>query len=53
MARRKRISFVAKRSVVKPVRVKFYTRSGGKVAFTAKRKVVKPVRVQFYAKKKR
>jgi hypothetical protein len=53
MPARKRVSFIARRSVAKPVRVKFYTRSGGRVAFTARRKVVKPVRVQFYAKKKR
>jgi hypothetical protein len=53
MATRKKVSFIARKKIVKPVRVKFYTRSGGRVAFTAKKKVVKPVRVQFYAKKKR
>ena len=50
---RKKISFIAKKSLVKPVKVKFYTGSGEKVSFTAKKKVVKPVKVEFYAKRKK
>jgi len=50
---RKKVSFVAKKKVVKPVKVKFYTRSGEKVSFTAKKKIVKPVKVEFYAKRKK
>jgi len=53
MSARKKVSFVARKQVAKPVRVKFYTRGGEKVAFTAKKKVVKPVKVEFYAKKKK
>jgi len=52
-SRREKISFVASKKVVKPVKVKFYTRTGGKVSFTAKRKIVKPVKVEFYAKRKK
>lgn len=51
--KREKVSFVAKKKIVKPVKVGFYTRSGEKVSFTAKKKVVKPVKVQFYAKKKK
>lgn len=50
---RKKVSFVARKQVAKPVRVKFYTRSGQKVSFAAKKKAVKPVKVQFYAKRKK
>jgi len=50
---RKKVSFVATKKVVKPVKVKFYTRRGEKVSFTAKKKVAKPVKVAFYAKKKK
>jgi hypothetical protein len=53
MTRRTKISFVAKKKVAKPVRVKFYTRSGQKVSFAAKKKVVRPVKVEFYAKRKK
>ena len=51
--RRKKVSFVASKKVVKPVKVKFYTRTGQKVSFTAKKKVIKPVKVKFYAKRKK
>ena len=53
MTTRKKVSFVARKQVAKPVRVKFYTRSGRKVSFPAKKKVVRPVRVEFYAKRKK
>jgi len=52
-AGRKKVSFIAHKKVVKPVRVKFYTRVGGKVSFVAKKKMVKPVRVKFYVRKKK
>ena len=50
---RKKVSFIADKKVVKPVRVKFYTGKGKKVTFVAKKKVVKPVKVEFYAKRKK
>ena len=50
---RQKVSFTAKKKVVKPARVKFYTRSGERVSFIAKKKVVKPVKVKFYARKKK
>lgn len=52
-SRRKTVSFIAKKKVSKPVKVKFYTKTGEKVSFAAKKKVTKPVKVEFYAKKKR
>lgn len=51
--RRKKISFIADKKVVKPVKVKFYTGKGKKVSFVAKKKMVKPVKVEFYAKRKK
>ncbi len=52
-SRRKRVSFIANKKIVKPVRVKFYTRNGKEVSFIAKKKVVKPIKVEFYAKEKK
>ncbi len=51
--RKQKVSFIAKKKVSKPVKVKFYTKAGKTVSFTAKKKVTKPVRVKFYAKKKK
>lgn len=51
--RRKRVSFIAKKKVIKPIKVKFYTRKGGRVSFIAKKKVVKPVKVEFYVRRKK
>lgn len=51
--RRKTVSFTAKKTVKKPVRVKFTTKKGKKVSFAATKKVTKPVRVKFSVKKKR
>ena len=54
MAKRaKKVSFIAKKKVGKPVKVDFYTKKGEKVTFIAKKKVTKPVRVSFYAKTKK
>lgn len=50
---RAKVSFIAKKKVTKPVKVKFYTKTGKKVSFAAKKKVTKPVEVKFYAKKKK
>ena len=50
--KKRRISFKAKKTVHKPVRVKFVTSSGKLVEFTRKKKMKKPVRVTFYAKKR-
>lgn len=52
-AKKEKVSFVARKKVTKPVRVKFYTRAGEKVSFTAKKKIAKPVKVEFYARKKK
>jgi len=51
--RRKKISFIAKKQVSKPVKVEFYTKTGRKVSFKGHQKVSKPVKVEFYAKKKK
>ena len=51
--RRKKVSFTAKKTIKKPVKIKFYTKTGNKVSFTAKKKIKKPVRVEFYVKKKK
>lgn len=51
--RREKVSFIAKRKVIKPVRVKFYTGTGEKVSFKARKEVKKPVKVEFYARKKK
>ena len=50
---KKRISFVAKKSVTKPVKVKFKTKTGKKVSFKATKLVTKKVKVKFLAKKKK
>ncbi|HUV56201.1 MAG TPA: hypothetical protein VMV84_03105 [Dehalococcoidales bacterium] len=52
-ARRKKVSFIAKKKEIKPVRVKFYTSKGEKVSFKATKEVKKPVKVEFYARKKK
>jgi len=51
--RRRTVSFIAKKKVSKPIRVKFTTKKGKMVSFTAKKKVTKPVRVKFSVKKKK
>ena len=48
--KRKVVSFVAKRTVTKPVRVNFKTSYGKKVSFIAKKKVTKPVKIRFKSK---
>lgn len=50
--RRQKVSFIANKRVIKPIRVKFYTRSGKKISFISKKKVVKPVKVEFYVTEK-
>ena len=50
---REKILFKATKSVPKPVKVKFYTKSGEKVSFTATKNVPKTIKVEFYAKKKK
>jgi len=52
-ARRQKVGFIAKKRVRRPVRVKFYTRTGKEVSFKAHKKITRPVRVKFYAKKKK
>jgi len=51
--RKQKVSFIAKKKVIKPVKVTFYTREGEKVSFIAKKKVIKPVKVEFYVKGKK
>tara|TARA_Y100000310_G_C20149593_1_gene564076 strand:+ start:77 stop:232 length:156 start_codon:yes stop_codon:yes gene_type:complete len=51
MSKRK-VSFLAKKKVTKPVKVRFINKQGERVSFSAKKKVTKPVRVTFYTKKK-
>lgn len=51
--RKGKVSFIAKKKVIKPAKVKFYTRKGEKVSFTAKKVVKKAVKVEFYARKKK
>ncbi len=53
MARRKRVTFTAKKQVTKPVKVSFSTKAGQKVKFKAKTAVTKRVKVSFLAKKKK
>ena len=50
-ARKEKVSFIAQKKVIKPVRVKFYTREGEKVSFKASKEIKKPVKVEFYARK--
>lgn len=45
----KKISFTAKKSVSKPTKVEFYTKSGEKVSFKGSKKVSRPTKVEFYA----
>ncbi len=52
-SKRKTVSFIAKKKVSKPVRVRFKTKTGKIVSFTAKKKVTKPVRIKFSVKKKK
>lgn len=52
-SRRKTVSFIAKKKVSKPVRVKFVTKKGKAVSFSATKKVTRPVRVKFSVKKKK
>ena len=52
-SRRKTVSFIAKKKVSKPVRVKFTTKKGKAVSFSATKKVTKPVRVKFSVKRKK
>lgn len=37
--------------IAKPIRVKFYTKSGERIAFNPKRKISKPRKVEFYMKR--
>lgn len=52
-SRRRTVSFIAKKKISKPVRVKFKTKKGKTISFTATKKVTKPVRVKFSVKKKK
>lgn len=51
--KRQKVTFAAKKVVRKPVKVKFYTKTGKKVSFAAVKKIKRPVKVAFYAKKKK
>lgn len=52
MAKKTKVSFVAKRTVSKPVKIEFHTKQG-LVSFKATKKVSKPFKVTFYADKKK
>ena len=52
MANKHRVSFVAKKKVSVPTKVRFETKSGDPVAFAAHKTVKKPVRVRFVAEDK-
>jgi hypothetical protein len=52
MAKKTKVSFVAKKTISKPVKVRFETRDG-LVSFKAKKKISKPVRVSFFVEKKK
>ncbi len=47
-----RVAFVATKTVTKPTRVKFKTKSGETVSFKALKTVKEPVRVSFRRKNK-
>ena len=51
MAKTHKVSFTARKTVSKPVRVEFRT-SKGRVSFIANKTVSKPVKVEFRARKK-
>ena len=53
MARKRKVSFWAKKKVSKPTVVRFVTSEGKLVKFKATKKVTKPVKVTFYAKKRK
>jgi hypothetical protein len=53
MARKKKVSFWARKKISKPSVVKFVTSEGKLVRFKATKKITKPVKVTFYAKKRR
>jgi len=53
MAKRKRVSFYAKKPVKKPVVVKFRRSDGSIAKFKATKIVRKPTKVTFLAKKKK
>ena len=48
---KKWVSFTARKSVTKPVKINFKTSSGKGVSFIAKKTVTKPVKVKFKARK--
>lgn len=47
----KEISFIAKKKITEPVKIKFRTSDGEMVEFKAIRESVKPVRVKFKIRK--
>ena len=49
---REKVSFIANKKEIKPVRVKFHTSKGEKVSLKATKEVKKPVKVEFYDRKK-
>ena len=50
MARRRKISFWATKTVTKPVRVRFVNQYGELVSFRARKKKKKPIRISFYTR---
>jgi hypothetical protein len=52
MPSKKKVTFIAQRTVSKPVKVQFRTREG-LVSFKATKKISKPVKVTFYVEKKK
>jgi len=53
MVKKKKVTFVAKKKVTKPVTVRFVTKDGKPIRFKATKKVSKPVKVTFYARKRK
>lgn len=46
------ISLITKMKTVKPVKVRYYTRSDEKISFIDKKKTVKPIKVKLYGGRK-
>ena len=51
--RRKKVSFIARKTMNKPVRVRFINSRGELVSFKATKKIKVPKRVTFYIKSKK
>ena len=51
MANKKIVTFTAKKTITKPIVVKFKTREGKVISFISKKIVTEPIEVKFKAKK--